>query len=131
MGYLDRATCTVYLIFAPDQPGRKEICHYIREAKNLLSMYLYSVPDRDDPYIKCHYDPFHPNCQGCLPNIRNSAPLSASAFATLSTTDPPHSHTYYSVLKFRWQFLFLCKHMPSHAFINKRTDFVSCFLSLS
>ena len=67
-------------------------------------MYLYSVPDRDDPYIKCHYDPFHPNCQGCLPNIGNSAPLSASSastFATLSTTDPPpapppHTTHFYS-----------------------------------
>ena len=43
MGHLDRTTCTVYLISAPDQLGRKKIYHYIRKAKTLLSWYIYIV----------------------------------------------------------------------------------------
>ena len=36
-----RAPWTIHLISAPDQPGRKQMHHYIREAKNLLSYYIY------------------------------------------------------------------------------------------
>ena len=44
MGCLGRATCTVQLISAPDQPGRKIMYCYIREAKSLLSyLYTYTV----------------------------------------------------------------------------------------
>ena len=41
MGHLDRAKCTVHLMSAPDQPGRMRMYHYIREAKSLLSKYIY------------------------------------------------------------------------------------------
>ena len=41
MGRLGRKTCTVNLISASDQPGRKQIYKYIREAKSLQSYYLY------------------------------------------------------------------------------------------
>ena len=45
LGCLGRPTSTVYLISAPDQPGRKRMYHYIREAKRLLSYYIYSDED--------------------------------------------------------------------------------------
>ena len=41
MGRLGRATCTEPLISAPDQPGRKRMYHYKREAKRLPSKYIY------------------------------------------------------------------------------------------
>ena len=44
MGRLGRATCTVYLISAPDLPGGKIMYHYIWEAKSLLSKYVYCEP---------------------------------------------------------------------------------------
>ena len=36
MGCLGRAAFTLNLISAPDQPGRKQTCHYTRQAKSLL-----------------------------------------------------------------------------------------------
>ena len=41
MGRLGRATYTIHLISAPQQPGGKRMYHYIREAKRLLSSYIY------------------------------------------------------------------------------------------
>ena len=40
MDLLGKATCTVHLISASDQPGRKQIYHWIREGKSLLSLYI-------------------------------------------------------------------------------------------
>ena len=40
MGRFGRPTCTLHLVSAPDQPGRKRMYH-IREAKRLLSLYVY------------------------------------------------------------------------------------------
>ena len=34
---LEEQSVQVHLIFAPDQPGRKRMYHYAREAKSLLS----------------------------------------------------------------------------------------------
>ena len=41
MGHLERVTFTAHLISTPDQPGRKRMYHYIKEAKSLLSQYIY------------------------------------------------------------------------------------------
>ena len=41
---LDRATCTLHLISVPDQPGRKQMYHYISEAKSLLYKYILWLP---------------------------------------------------------------------------------------
>ena len=41
MGCLGRASCTVHSISAQDQPARKQMYHYIREAKSLLYSYIY------------------------------------------------------------------------------------------
>ena len=43
MGRLGRATCTVDLISAPEQPEMKRMYHYIREAKSLLFKSIYSA----------------------------------------------------------------------------------------
>jgi hypothetical protein len=40
MDSLGRASCTVDFISAPDQPGRKQVYHYIREVETLLSIYI-------------------------------------------------------------------------------------------
>ena len=37
---MGRATCTIHLISAAEQPGRKQMYHNIREAMNLLSEYV-------------------------------------------------------------------------------------------
>ena len=49
MGRLGRATCTVQSNSGPDQPGGKSMYHYIREAKSLMSYFIYCVPV---PYIR-------------------------------------------------------------------------------
>ena len=36
--HLGWETCTLHLISDLDQQGRKQMCHWIREAKNLLSL---------------------------------------------------------------------------------------------
>ena len=41
MGRLGRATCTVHLLSAANQPGRKQMYQKIRKAKSLLSKYIH------------------------------------------------------------------------------------------
>ena len=55
MGRFGRATCTVHLISDLDHPGRKQMYHYIREAKRLLSWNIYcalslGIPEKNDDH---------------------------------------------------------------------------------
>ena len=47
-----RATCTVHCT-VQDQPGRKRVYHYIKEAKILLPLYIYCTFIRPKPTEQC------------------------------------------------------------------------------
>ena len=50
MGCLGRATCTVHLISAPGQPGRKRMYHYILEKLRAYCSNIYCDSEQSKPW---------------------------------------------------------------------------------